>query len=76
MEALRQGAIAFLAHVLAVHVDHLGVAAQLLVDTADAVVHRWFVEDDGMLACPERLTEKLCRMLGAYVAMLEVAREG
>lgn len=68
VEALRRGAILFLEQALAAHVDHPGVAAQLLVDTADAVIHRWFVEDDGTLASPERLTQELRRMLRAYLA--------
>jgi AcrR family transcriptional regulator len=70
VETLRQGAIAFVGQALAPHVDTPGVAAQLLVDTADAVIHRWFVEDDGQLAPPERMAEELRRMLGAYVSSL------
>lgn len=68
VEALRRGAITFLEQALAAHVDHSGVAAQLLVDAADAVIHRWFVEDDGTLASLERLTQELRRMLRAYLA--------
>lgn len=70
IETLRQGAIAFVGQALAPHVDTPGVAAQLLVDTADAVIHRWFVEDDGQLAPPERMAEELRRMLGAYLSSL------
>lgn len=69
VEATRQRAIAFVARVLASHVDTPGVAAQLLVDTADTVVHRWFVEDDGTLAPPERMAAELRRMLLAYLAL-------
>ncbi|MCC6009015.1 MAG: TetR/AcrR family transcriptional regulator [Rhodobacteraceae bacterium] len=69
VETLRQGAIAFVGQALAPHVDTPGVAAQLLVDTADTVVHRWFVEDDGTLARPERMAEELRRMLLAYLAV-------
>lgn len=68
VEALRRGAIIFLEDALAPHVSDPGVAAQLLADTADAVIHRWFVEDDGTLASPERLTQELRRMLRAYLA--------
>lgn len=69
VETLRQGAIAFVEQALEPHVDTPGVAAQLLVDTADTVVHRWFVEDDGTLAPPERMAEELRRMLLAYLAV-------
>jgi len=68
VEALRRGAILFLEDALAPHVSDPGVAAQLLADTADAVIHRWFVEDDGTLASPERLTQELRRMLRAYLS--------
>jgi len=68
VEALRRGAISFLEEALAPHVSDPRVAAQLLADTADAVIHRWFVEDDGTLASPERLTHELRRMLRAYLA--------
>lgn len=69
VETLRQGAITFVGQALAPHVDTPGVAAQLLVDTADTVVHRWFVEDDGKLAPPERMTEELRQMLLAYLVV-------
>jgi AcrR family transcriptional regulator len=68
VEALRRGAIMVLEDALAPHVSDPGVAAQLLADTADAVIHRWFVEDDGTLASPERLTQELRRMLRAYLS--------
>lgn len=68
VQHLRDGAAAFIAQALGAHVRDPGVAAQLLVDTADAVIHRWFVEDDGAPAAPERMTEELRRMLCAYLA--------
>ncbi|MFN3834720.1 MAG: TetR/AcrR family transcriptional regulator [Glycocaulis sp.] len=69
VDTLRRAAISVLEQALAhQHVDQPGVAAQLLVDTADAVIHRWFVEDDGSLASPERLADELHRMLCAYLA--------
>lgn len=68
VETLRAGAVAAVARALAPHLADPGVAAQLLVDTADAVVHRWVVEDDGAPATPERLTAELRRMLRAYLA--------
>ena len=69
VEMLRQGAITFVGQALAPHVDTPGVAAQLLVDTADTVVHRWFVEDDGKLAPPERMAKELRQMLLAYLVV-------
>ncbi len=70
IEKLRAEAIAFLAEALDPHIGQNRVAAQLLFDVADAVVHRWFVEDDGTWAEPERLAEQLQLMMRAYLDRL------
>lgn len=67
VEKLRQGAVALVGQALSTHVRNPHVAGQLMVDAADAVIHRWFVEDDGKLATHERLTEELRRMMHAYL---------
>jgi len=43
------------------------VAAQLLVDVTDSIVHRWWVEDNGRPGDPRRLAAELKTMLGAYL---------
>ncbi len=68
VERLRSEAIGFVGKRLTGSVAEPRLAAQLLVDTADAVIHRWFVEDDGRLAHPERLRSELEKMLTEYVA--------
>jgi AcrR family transcriptional regulator len=50
------------------------VTARLLVDTIDAVVHRWYVDDAGTPLPPEALTGELERMLGGYLGALALAR--
>lgn len=67
VEALRQGAVAMVAEMLTPWVHEPKICAQVLVDTTDAVLHRWIVEDDGVLAAPERMTTELRRMLRAYI---------
>lgn len=74
IETLRQGVISFVERVLAEHTDTPGVAAQLLVDMADGVIHRWFVENEGQLAPPERMAEELSLMLDAYLSSVSSAR--
>lgn len=64
---LRLGIIEAVSRALARHVPEPGIAAQVLVDTVDAVTHRWLVEDDGTLAAPDRLTAELRRMFSAYL---------
>jgi AcrR family transcriptional regulator len=49
------------------------VTARLLVDTVDAVVHRWYVDDAGAPLPPEALTTELERMLGGYLAAVALA---
>ena len=43
------------------------LTAQLLVETADTLTHRWFAEDDGNLTSPEIMTCELRCMLSAYL---------
>lgn len=68
-DTLRLDAIASVQHMLQGKVRNPGVTAQLLIDTADTVVHRWFVEDDGRFAPPVRMAHELQRMLRAYLAV-------
>lgn len=70
-ERLRQGLIELVARSLASRVAEPGIAAQLLVDTTDAVVHRWWTEDDGRPAHAARLAVELQSMLGLYLRDLE-----
>jgi AcrR family transcriptional regulator len=50
------------------------VTARLLVDTIDAVVHRWYVDAAGTPLPAEVLTAELQRMLGGYLAAIALAR--
>ena len=67
VQALRLGIINLVSRALARHLEEPGIAAQLLVDTVDAVTHRWLVEDGGALAAPDRLKTELKRMFSAYL---------
>ncbi|WP_208348347.1 TetR/AcrR family transcriptional regulator [Pseudaestuariivita rosea] len=67
VDKLRATVIERLADALKHHISQNRIAAQLLFDVADAAVHRWFIEDDGTLAAPERLAEQLQCMMRAYL---------
>lgn len=67
IESLRQGAVAMIAEWIAPWAQSPRISAQLLVDTTDAVVHRWIVEDDGAFTSPERMVAELRTMLLAYL---------
>ncbi|MEE4384255.1 MAG: hypothetical protein V2J02_19820, partial [Pseudomonadales bacterium] len=50
------------------------LTARLLVDTVDAVVHRWYVDEAGAALPASALTAELERMLGGYLAAAALAR--
>jgi AcrR family transcriptional regulator len=70
-ERLRKGLTKHVSRWLASRVAEPRIAAQLLVDTTDAVVHRWWTEDDGRRVQPGRLAIELQSMLGLYLRSLE-----
>ena len=49
------------------HSDNPKLTAQMLVETADTLTHRWFTEDDGNLTPPEIMKCELRCMLSAYL---------
>jgi AcrR family transcriptional regulator len=66
-ERQRQGLTGLVAQWLASRVAEPRIAAQLLVDTTDAVVHRWWTEDNGRLMRAERLADEFRLMLELYL---------
>lgn len=67
---LRSRLVDLVAQSLREQVAEPRLAAQLLVDATDAIVHRWWVEDDGRTGDPLRLAAELKLMLGAYLNRL------
>lgn len=67
VEKLRNAAVDVLAGALEHRIGQNRIAAQMLFDVADAAVHRWFVDDDGKLAAPDRLAKHLKLMMSAYL---------
>lgn len=65
--ALKQRVIALVATPLDGYSNNPKLTAQLLVETADTLTHRWFAEDDGNLTSPEIMTSELRCMLSAYL---------
>jgi AcrR family transcriptional regulator len=65
--ALKQRVIALVATALDGYSNNPKLTAQLLVETADTLTHRWFAEDDGNLTSPEIMTCELRCMLSAYL---------
>lgn len=70
IEALRARIIALVASVLSEHVDGAPLKATLLVDTADALAHRWLVDEVGLPVPAEVMADEAARMLWGYAASL------
>ena len=64
---LRSGFADLVSHALQGHVEKPRLVAQLLIDVTDAIVHRWWVEDDGRTGDPRVLASELKTMLRAYL---------
>ncbi len=67
IDNLRTGLIQAIAAALAPAVDEAQIKATMLVDTADALAHRWIVDEVGSLIPAERLTEEMTKMLTSYI---------
>lgn len=68
IDRIRHRAIALLAGLLAGKVERPELKATLMIDAADALTHRWFVDEHGMPALPDDLTQELRHMLRSYIA--------
>ncbi|MFZ4072035.1 MAG: TetR/AcrR family transcriptional regulator [Caulobacterales bacterium] len=68
VSALRNGVIMLVAEALSGQVDKPSLKATLLVDTADALAHRWLIDDVGLPVKPETLAAEAIKMLGGYVS--------
>ena len=69
IDALRTGLIQAITSALTPSVPDPKIKATILVDTADALAHRWIVDEVGSLIAPEHLSREMTRMLSAYVAL-------
>ncbi len=39
----------------------------MMIDAADALTHRWFVDEQGVPARPDEMTQELRQMLRSYL---------
>lgn len=68
VEGLRTSLIAAISNALAASVEEPQIKATILVDTADALAHRWIVDEVGTLVPAETLAAEMTKMLSAYIA--------
>ncbi len=68
---LRAGFVAIVQEALSGRFPAPHVAAPLLVDVTDAIIHRWWIDDNGRPADPQRLADELKLMLLAYLKQPE-----
>lgn len=64
---IRSGAIALLAGLLVGRVERPELRATMMIDAADALTHRWFVDERGVAAKPGEMTRELQQMLRSYL---------
>jgi AcrR family transcriptional regulator len=66
--ALRSKVVALVASVLSEQVDEAELKATLLVDTADALAHRWIVDEVGLPASADIMVAQASKMLKGYLS--------
>ncbi len=67
LRALKHSVTALVARGLDGHSPNPKLTAQLLVETADTLSHRWFAEEDGNLVSPGQMICELRRMFICYL---------
>ncbi|WP_213270630.1 hypothetical protein [Hyphomonas sp.] len=68
IKALRSRIIALVAKVLSEHVKEAELKATLLVDTADALTHRWIVDQVALPASADIMVAQASKMLKGYLS--------
>lgn len=66
--SLRSKIVAVVASTLSEHVEDADLRATLLVDTADALAHRWFVDKLGLPASRDIMAAEVLKMLEGYLS--------
>ncbi|SHN58190.1 TetR/AcrR family transcriptional regulator [Erythrobacter sanguineus] len=64
---IRSRAIALLADLLNGRAARPQLKAAMMIDAADALTHRWFVDEQGVPARPDEMTQELRQMLRSYL---------
>jgi len=66
-EQIRRQAISVLAAQLQGKAERPELKATMMIDAADALTHRWFVDEHGIPAQPDDMTRELQQMLRSYI---------
>lgn len=69
IDQIRAQAISVLAAMLQGKVERPDLKATMMIDAADALTHRWFVDESGMPAQPHDMARELERMLLSYISI-------
>lgn len=67
IDQIRRQAIMVLAAQLQGKMERPELKATMMIDAADALTHRWFVDEHGIPAKPDDMTGELQQMLCAYI---------
>lgn len=67
VDGIRNMAISLLIEMLRGRAENSALKAALMIDTVDALTHRWFVDEFGVPADPDTMSQELKRMLQSYL---------
>lgn len=67
IEEIRNQTIQLVSVLIGAEVENAGIKATMMIDAADALTHRWFVDELGVPASPDVMSQELQRMLRSYL---------
>lgn len=68
VNGIRNQAIELVAGLIGANVENADLKATMMIDAADALTHRWFVDEIGVPASSEMMSQELQRMLQSYLS--------
>ncbi|WP_397581161.1 TetR/AcrR family transcriptional regulator [Sphingorhabdus sp.] len=68
IDKLRSDAVELLAQFLEGRTEDAWLKASIVVDAADALTHRWFINEAGIPVSAEAMSQELTKMLRLYVS--------
>lgn len=67
IDQIRSRAIALLTGLIRSWVERPELKATMMIDAADSLTHKWFVDEHGVPASPDEMTQELRQMLCFYI---------
>lgn len=68
VNGIRNQTIQLVTELIGTSVENAGIKATIMIDAADALTHRWLIDELGVPASPDVMSQQLQRMLRSYLA--------